>query len=1350
MQRDDGGRATLLGSLGTLYTLGQPIAWEQLYPWGGRCVAAPTYPWQRQRYWLDTAAATTASTRRGAGHRLPTRGPLRSSVDPQTVFVEIDIGTELMPVLKDHRVHGAPILPATALLELVLTATADAFGAGRRALRDVVFHRSLVLADDQPHTVQLVLTGEPPDAVSFECNSMEPGTAGSPQWSLLASGTLAPGEPTTADDECHAPELTRTRCPEAIPGSSFYSRLAEHGLEYGPAFRAVEEVWRRDGEALARLRPPVEGSSAVDADDFDAPLLDACLQVLAATLPARNGHSHDTYLPVGVAEVLSDGTSTGGVWCRALLRGGPDPEPDTIEGDVFLLREDGQVAVAVRGLRLQRMPGKPATEAADLHDWLYELRWEPATLSPDASSRPVDAGSWLMFSDGGATSDMLRRRLEEHSQTCVLVEPGVDFTRLGPHGYRLDPAQPQHFRRLLDEVFGENLPPCRGVVHMWSLMAAPPAQTSTDSLESSRVHGAASVLHLVQALTLADRADTPRLWLVTRGAQAVGTHDQPVSIAQAPLWGMGRSIHHEHPELRCTRVDLPSGGDTEEVHALFGELWADPDVADVALRDGRRYVARMVRHEDDGGRRQPTPAPDTDVAFRMEYPQPGGLDDIRARADARRSPEPEEVEIRVHATGLNFIDAMRALGVYPGQDDGPVRVGIECSGIVTAVGDGVSGLHVGDAVIALAMDGVGSYVTTPACLVAAKPAHLRFEAAAAIPIPFLTAYYSLHEQARLRHGERVLIHSAAGGVGLAAVEVARWLGAKVYATAGTPEKRDHLRALGVEHISDSRSLAFADELLAATEGEGVDVVLNSLTGEAIGKGLAALRPYGRFVEIGKRDIYQHGRLRMWQLRRNASYMVIDLAQLVIDRPACVGELLRDVVSYVGHEVFRPLPVRTFPVAETAAAVRCLARGKQIGKVVVSVGAQLPSVVEPAEPSFKFRAEATYLITGGLGGIGSTVAAWMAAQGARHLVLMGRGRASKAARDTLDALRAEGAEVVVAQGDVTRADELAAVLESIRVAMPPLRGVVHSAGVLDDGILRRLDERRLRDVMAPKVDGAWNLHALTRDTALDFFVLFSSAASILGSPGQSHYAAANAFLDALAWHRRAEGLPALSINWGPWAEVGLATRPEQQRHLAQHGIEPIPAADGIRTLSYLLRRSATQVAVLRMAPAAGDTKGRDASLSDALRRAGPDERRPLLESYLRDQAAGKLGLTPSGLDMQLPLNRLGVDSLIAVELRTQIERDLGIVVPVVQMLDGPSVAGLAGWLCDRFCGADTAEPDPTSAADTLTALPGGVPDPTDVAPSPWMDLLAQVPEASDGDVDELLRTVLAAKEAQQNG
>jgi phthiocerol/phenolphthiocerol synthesis type-I polyketide synthase C len=1392
MCRDDGGRATLLASLGTLYTRGQPVTWDQLHPWGGRCVAAPTYPWQRDRFWLDPTATGNAPARPAGSDQPAWRGPLRSSVHPKTVFSEIEVGTELMPVLMDHRVHGSVVLPAATLLELVLAGAARAFGATRGLLRDVVFHRSLVLADAQRRTVQLVLQGDPPGPVLFECYGLEPGTSGSSRWSLVASGTVDTGGPDADDDERHLPEVTRSLCPDAIPGPSFYRLLAEHGLQYGPGFQAVAEIWRRDGEAIARLRPPVAGSSIVNADGFDAPVLDACFQVLAATLPPRNGRSRDTYLPVGVSELRNRGTFVSGIWCHALLRPGLDPEPDIIEGDVFLLREDGQVAVAVRGLRLQRIPdakpAEPATGPTDLRDRLYELRWQPATLGApdqDAPSGPVEAGSWLIFSDGSTTSDTLRHLLKQHSQTCVLVEPGVDFARLGPDSFRLDPAQPQHFRRLLGEAFLER-PPFRGVVHLWSLMAAPPAETSTDSLESARNLGTACVLHLVQALTVSGSPHTPRLWLVTRGAQAIGNDIEAVSIAQAPLWGMGRSIDHEYPELRCSRVDLSSEGGPEELHAMVQELCADTPEADVALRGNRRYVARLARY-DNADVRKPVPSaapaqlptPARDMPFRMEYPEPGGLDDIRARAATRRPPEPEEVEIRVHATGLNFIDAMRALGVYPGQGDGPVRVGIECAGTVTAIGDGVDGLQVGDGVIALAMDGVGSFVTTQACLVAAKPAHLSFEAAATVPIAFLTAYYALHELARLRHGERVLIHSAAGGVGLAAIEVAGWLGATVYATAGTPEKREHLHALGVQHVSDSRSLAFADEVLTATDGDGVDVVLNSLTGEAIAKGLAALRPYGRFLEIGKRDIYGHGRLRLWQLRHNASYIVIDLAQLIMDRPAYVGALLRDIVAYVEQGVFRPLPVRTFPVAETAAAVRSLAEGKQIGKVVVSVDQPVPPAVQPAQLPARFEADATYLITGGLGGLGRAVATWMAEQGAQHLVLMGRGPASKSAQKTLDALRAEGTEVVVARGDVARADQLAAVLESINASMPPLRGVVHAAGTLDDGILARLDERRLRDVMAPKVEGAWNLHALTRDAALDFFMLFSSAASLLGSPGQAHYAAANAFLDALAWHRRAEGRPALSINWGPWAEVGLASAPEQQRHLTQHGIEAMPVADGVRTLSYLLPRSATQVAVLRVdwarrrselrrglnppliadllrapagQPAAGDANGRGASLNEALRRAGLQERRRLLQSYLRDQVAGKLGLTPSRLDIQLPLNQLGVDSLIAVELRSQIERDLGIVVPVVQLLDGPSVSALADWLGDRLSSAGPPEPDPTVAADTRAAWPNGAPGPeaTGGAGSRWMDLLAQLPEIPEDDVDGLLRGLLAARDGKHDG
>jgi acyl transferase domain-containing protein/acyl carrier protein len=1335
MRRDKGGRDTVLASLGALYASGQSVAWDRLHPRDGRLVSVPTYPWQRERFWLDTAAPNTST--RPVADESPWRGPIRSSAQPNTVLCEIDVSTDLLPILSDHRVHGSVVVPGATLLELVVAGTARALGTPRRMPRDVAFHRSLVLDGAQPRTVQLVLRGEPSGPTPFELQGMDSAASGTPAWSLLASGAMVTDEP-DGDTAPHHPEDIQNRCTETISGTSFYSRLAEHGLEYGPAFKKVTDVWRRDGEAIARLVPG-------EAGGIDAALLDGCFQVLAATLPTSNGHSHDTYLPVGVADLRVGQMSPDGVWCHARLRDGSGSEPHSVDGDVFLLDRSGKVLTAVRGLRLKRISDlAPSTTRADARDDLFVPRWEAARL-PASERDSAEAGSWLILGDGGTTTDTTRKLLEQRSQTCVLVEPGVDFARLGPDHYRLDPAQPQHFRRLLDSLRA----PLQGVVHLWSLM---------DSLESARFLGPTSLLHLVQALTTTP-SHTPRLWLVTRHAQPVEADADVVSIAQAPVWGMGRSIDHEHPELRCSRVDLPIQEQPDDLEAFVQELLANASDTDVAFRGRRRYVARLTPFVAESV----TAQAQAGSIFRMEYSRPGVLDDIDTRVAARRPPGPAEVEIQVHATGLNFIDVMRALGVYPGQEGGPTQVGVECSGVVTAVGVDVQDVRVGDAVIAVAADGVGSFVTTLACLVTPKPVQLSFEEAATIPIAFLTAYYALHEQARLRRGERVLIHSAAGGVGLAAVEVARWLNATVLTTAGTPEKRDHLHGLGIEHVFDSRSLGFADEVLAATGGDGVDVVLNSLTGEALSHGLEALSPYGRFVEIGKTDIYGQGRLRLWQLRNNASYIVIDLAQLITDRPAYVGALLRDIVAHLEQGAFRPLPVRAFPATKTAAALRTLAQGRQIGKVVVSVhGRETPAVHHEQLPA-QFEPEATYLITGGLGGIGRATASWMIERGAKHVVLLGRGPASEAGQQAIEDLRSKGSEVVFARGDVTQADQLASVLDSISATMPPLRGVVHAAGILDDGILARLDDRWLREVMAPKVEGAWNLHSLTRDAALDFFVLFSSAAALLGSPGQAHYAAGNAFLDALAWYRRAEGRPALSINWGPWAEVGLVRRPEQQRNLSRHGMTPIPVADGVQTLSRLFRSSATQVAVLRWdaarwqssgstpsliadllgAPTVSDPPGRGDNLRDVVLRADAAERLWLLESYLREQAAGKLGLAPSRVDVESPLHQLGVDSLVAVELRAQIERDLGIVVPVVRLLDGPSVTGLAAWLVEQLSGTD-ANPRPveTNGAPTING--------TDGADGEWLDVLRRLPDISDDDVDALLRDVLAAREGQDDG
>jgi NADPH:quinone reductase-like Zn-dependent oxidoreductase len=442
-------------------------------------------------------------------------------------------------------------------------------------------------------------------------------------------------------------------------------------------------------------------------------------------------------------------------------------------------------------------------------------------------------------------------------------------------------------------------------------------------------------------------------------------------------------------------------------------------------------------------------------------------------------------------------------------------------------------------------------VTTDATLVAGKPAHITFEEAGTIPLTFMTAYYALHHLGRLSKGERVLIHAAAGGVGQAALQIAQHVGAEIFATAGTPEKRAFLKQQGVQHVMDSRSLEFADEVMRITGGEGVDVVLNSLAGEFIPRSLATLRAGGRFLEIGMADILQNNPLGLREFHKNLSFLLGEPGPMFVSRTAFCGAMLTEVLDYFLDGRFTPLPRHSFPLSEAPDAFRFMAQAKHIGKVVVTLDEPEFLVAPSSQQPVTFREDGTYLLTGGLGGLGLVLAEWMVERGARNLVLVGRsGATSAAAKEALAAMQAgrvrRGAKADYSEVDVARA------IGDARGASAP-RGIMHLAAVLTR-ILLQLNPGAVPDGPGPKADGAWNLHTATLDAPLDFFVMFSSAAAVLASPGQGNYVAANAFLDALAHHRRARGQAGLAINWGLWAEVGLA-QPEITKRLMQQGILP---------------------------------------------------------------------------------------------------------------------------------------------------------------------------------------------------
>ena len=760
-------------------------------------------------------------------------------------------------------------------------------------------------------------------------------------------------------------------------------------------FRGIERVWQGDRESLGLVVLPEALDQDSDEYLFHPALLDACLQ---AAIPADgdfNHHIGGLYLPHEIESVRIFRRPGRRVWVQARLL---EKTPRRSVSDFEIYDEAGRLAARVRGLRSLRVAGGREESPDEL---LYAYQWRPQPISesvPGGSEAafvgwvtPTDrqgdptvgfthpagqpeCGSWLIFADGGGLGDRVAEQLCARGDACTVLHAGS--------------GRPEDVQPLIESVVAADRPPCRGIVHLWNLDATAPDGLDVATLRSCQEAGLLSVVWLVQAWDRVAQDRSARLFLVTRGAQSVGDRPEPSAVAQAPVVGLGRVIAGEYPRLRCKVVDLDPAAIDGGAGLLLDEIQSADEEDEVAWRGTERYVHRYLPapglppEGERGSALAGTP-------YRLAARQTGTLDGLALQTLSRRLPGPGEVEIEVVAAGLNFSDVMKALGMYPGLPDGPVSLGAECSGRITAVGEGVDNLHVGDEVLAVAGFAFGSHVMTRAEFVALKPPGVNFEEAATLPIAFLTASYALEYLGRLGPGERVLIHAASGGVGLAAVQLARRAGAEVFATAGTPEKREYLRTLGIEGVMDSRSLDFADEVLQRTGGRGVDVILNSLPGEAIPRGIASLADYGRFLEIGKRDIYQNARLGLLPFHKNLSFFAIDLDRVIRERPALLGSMLRDVVRRVSGGQLTPLPHRAWPIADGVDAFRFMQHGRHIGKVVLSLGDRAIAPIPAEDEPLTFRSDASYLITGGLGGFGLAVARWMAGRGAGTLVLMGR-------------------------------------------------------------------------------------------------------------------------------------------------------------------------------------------------------------------------------------------------------------------------------------------------------------------------------------------------------------------------
>lgn len=947
---------------------------------------------------------------------------------------------------------------------------------------------------------------------------------------------------------------------------------------------------------------------------------------------------------------------------------------------------------------------------------------------------------WLVFAEEGGLVDSVSTALAEAGHRVTTVVEGDQFTQKADRAFSLPAADPAAMARLI-ETLGGITHSVTGILYLWPLAA--PAMPGTEywALAESETLTCYAPMHMLQAYSNAALALPRRLFLFTRNAQPDAKNKNLAGITQSPVWGLGRVVAHEYPNLVCRLVDLQETEPGLEARAILQEIACEDGETEVIWRSGARYVPRL-QHAGRPSLNIDPAAPNL-PHFRLIPSDSGVIDRLAFRETPSEPLGPGEVEIRVRAAGLNFRDVLKALGLYPADGGDALLLGDECAGEISAIGPGVQFHAPGDRVLAIAPGSFGSLVRTRQDLIIPMPTDMTFEAAVTVPIAFLTAYYALHELGQIQAGDKVLIQAAAGGVGLAAVQIAKLAGAEIFATAGTQEKRDLLRALGADHVMSSRSLAFADEIKALTQGRGVDIVLNSLAGAAIRKGIDCLAPSGRFLEIGKRDIYQDSRIGLWGFRANVSFHAIDLGRIIARRPDVIHSLFERIVENLANRQYSPLLLRSFPLNRIVEAFRYMAQARHTGKVVITLDGSPVQVERLLPAKIEIDNSAAYLVTGGLGGFGLKVAEWLVDKGARHLILVGRsGVSSTESRDAIATLKHRGVVVKVQQVDISDAAQTKSMLVGLAADGPPLKGIFHAAMVIDDGTLLHLDRERFRRVMAPKVDGCWNLHRWTLDQPLDFFVLFSSISAVIGNPGQANYAAANAFLDAFAQYRQAQGLPALSINWGRIEEVGYVARnSEIIETLEKRGILGISVTRAISIMERLLAQHVANaiVAPVQLPPLglppkfvriqrsnADETRGEQRQKGQGralILQAPPEKRVEVAEQCVTQLISHTLGIPADRLDQERPLNELGLDSLMAVELINQLESDLEVRIPNSELMKNPTALQITDLVLRELRIKVQQQPEREAEIERLT-LAG--PPAEESAPAAWSPLVTLQP------------------------
>ncbi|MEU4898740.1 type I polyketide synthase [Streptomyces sp. NPDC044780] len=1268
LRRDHGDHAQLMRSVAQAFTAGVEVDWTRWFRTDPtpRVIDLPTYAFQRRRYWLDGRGGHSGDP--GdlglgcAGH--PLLGAAVELAEGGAHVLTGRLSPRTHPWLNDHRVLDTVLLPGTAFAELALHA---AVRTGCDHVAELTLHAPLVIPEGEAVDVQIAVaapdhTGERPITVHARPAADDAGDAA---WTRHATGALATSATagsSALDGAWPPPGAT------PLPVEDFYRRLADHGYHYGPSFQGLTAAWRLDGDVYAEVSLPEGEHAGAAAYGIHPALFDAALHARALDVDPDSEDAHRILLPFAWSGLRL--RATGADTLRIRIN---PTAPDRLT--LIAADPTGAAVAVVDDLILRPVPdGQLGRARWAGRNSLFQPVWTRMTPAEGAAA----FRSAVIGPEGGPPADALpdAPRLPDLAAVRTAVADGA-------------PAPEVVFA-----FFGS------------------PADGRDGPVERAHDLGK-EALGVLREFLAAPEFTGVRLAVVTRGAVAPRGHDDVHDLPASAVWGLVRSAQSENPG-RVLLLDLDER-DTSR-RALAGAVASgEPQLA---LRDGTAYVPRLVH--DDAARRL-TP-PEGSGAWRLGLTGHGSLDHL-ALVDCPDNTRPlgrGEVRVALRAGGVNFHDVVVALGMV----EDPRPLGGDGAGVVVEVGPGTAGFAVGDRVMGL-FNGTGPLVVTDIRMITPIPAGWSYAQAATMPSAFLTAYYGLADLAGLRAGEKLLLHAATGGVGLAAGQLARHWGAEVYATAG-PTKWHALRERGFDdrHLASSRTVDFEERFRAAAGS--VDVVLNSLAGDFVDASLRLLAPGGRFIDLGRTDIRDPG-----QVGARYPGVVYRAFDLVGDAgPDRIQQMLAELSALFADGTLQPLPTTLWDIRRAPEAFRHFSQARHIGKIVLT----LPTALDP---------EGTVLITGGTGTLGAATARHLVVHhGVRRLLLLSRrGPDAPGAAELAAELTGLGAHVSIAACDAADRGALAKLLETVP-DRHPLTAVVHAAGLLRDATVEALTPDQLDEVLRAKADAAWHLHELTRDAGLSAFVLFSAAAGLLGAAGQGNYAAANAFLDALAVHRHAQGLPATSLAWGYWAQAtgmtGGMTDTDRAR-LARSGMLGLETEQGLALLDIALGsglpalapirldlaalrreagvgeppalfRSLVRGATAQAATGAAGTGG--AAPAEAFAALSEEDRQQALLRLVRNATATVLGHdTADSIHPAQNFRELGFDSLTAVELRNRLGAATGLRLPATLVFDHPTPTAVVRLLRELLAPAGvTPMASLRTGLDTLdTALAEGIPD-----------------------------------------